>query len=197
MIGQYKRAMGTFSNPQDAKSALHKLKDSGFKMDRVSVIANDVDLYSNLAGAKQGNQLSDVDNKADEGAIKGAISGGTAGGLTGLLIGLGLTAIPGLGPVILAGATATALASTLAGGAVGAVAGGLLGGLVGLDIPKDSAKIFSDLVDQGDYLVMLDEGTIEEILQAELIFRQYGIHEWSIYDYSVNTDNQTKSYINA
>jgi hypothetical protein len=182
MIGQYKRAIGTFFNYQEAKLALYDLKNSGFKMDQISIIANDVDRDSNLAGAKQGNHLSDVDNKADEGATKGALSGATAGGLTGLLVGLGLVAIPGVGPVILAGAAATALASTLTGGAIGAFTGGLLGGLIGLGIPKDRAKVFSDLVDQGHYLVMVDEGTDEQIYQAESIFRKHGIHEWSIYD---------------
>jgi len=55
-----------------------------------------------------------VGNKADE-ALAGAVTGG-AGGLTGLLVGLGALAIPGMGPVMLAGATATALATALSGG---------------------------------------------------------------------------------
>jgi len=41
------------------------------------------------------------------------VTGGAVGGLTGLLVGLGALAIPGVGPVMLAGATATALATAL------------------------------------------------------------------------------------
>ncbi|AFY74516.1 hypothetical protein Syn7502_02545 [Synechococcus sp. PCC 7502] len=189
MVGQHKRAVGTFPTFQQTEAALLQLKNSGFPMDHVSVIGNDVNQNSNLAGAKQGNNLKDVDNRADEGATKGALSGATAGGLAGLLVGLGLIAIPGVGPVIMAGAAATALATTLTGGAIGTVAGGLLGGLVGLGIPKDRAKIFSDRVDQGDYLVMIDEGTDEGITQVESIFRQHGIHEWSIYNSTGKTDS--------
>lgn len=181
MIGEYRYAIGTFSNHQDAELALHKLKDSGFEMSKISIIANDVNSHSDLAGAKQGNQLSDVDNKADEGATKGLISGSTVGGLTGLLVGLGLVAIPGVGPVVMAGAAATAIASTLTGSAIGAVTGGVFGGLIGLGIPKDRAQIFSDRVAQGDYLAMVDDVTDEEFRLAESIFRQHGIHEWSIY----------------
>ncbi len=184
MIGEYRHAIGTFSNHQDAELALHKLKDSGFEMSKISIIANDVNSHSDLAGAKQGNQLSDVDNKADEGATKGLISGSTVGGLTGLLVGLGLVAIPGVGPVVMAGAAATAIATTLTGSAIGAVTGGVFGGLIGLGIPKDRARIFSDRVAQGDYLAMVDDVTDEEFRLAESIFRKHGIHEWSIYESS-------------
>lgn len=181
MSGQNKRATGTFSNHQEAKVALHELRDNGFNMDQISIIGNHVDHNSDLAGAKESKHISDLDNKAGAGAATGAASGGAVGGLTGLLVGLGLVAIPGIGPIMLAGAIATTLATTLTGGAIGAAAGGLIGALVGLGIPKDRAKVYSDRVDQGDYLVMVD-GTEQEILQAEAIFKRYGIHEWGIYD---------------
>jgi hypothetical protein len=91
---------------------------------------------------------------------------------------------------MLAGAAATALATTLTGGAIGAAAGSLLGGLVGLGIPEDRAKVYSDRVDRGDYLVMA-EGTDEEIDRAEAIFRRHGIHEWGIYDFPANASTRT------
>ena len=189
MIGQNRRATGTFSTHREAESALGELRNSGFNMDQISIIGNNVNDNSDMAGAQTGENLNDLDNKADEGAKKGAVSGGAAGGLTGLLVGLGLVAIPGVGPVMLAGAAATALATTLTGGAIGAAAGGLAGGLVGLGIPKERAKVYSDRVEQGDYLVMVD-GTDEEIRQAETIFQRYGIREWGIYN-SENTSTRT------
>lgn len=192
MIGQIeqnRRATGTFSSHREAESALGELRNSGFNMDQISIIGNNVNDNSNMAGAQTGENLNDLDNKAEEGAKKGAVSGGAAGGLTGLLVGLGLVAIPGVGPVMLAGAVATALATTLTGGAIGAAAGGLVGGLVGLGIPKDRAKVYSDRVDQGDYLVMVD-GSEQEIRQAEVIFRRYNVHEWDIYD-AANSSNRT------
>jgi len=77
------------------------------------------------------------------------VTGGTVGGLTGLLVRLGTLAIPGVGPIMLAGATATAIATAAAGGAIGAATGGILGGLVGLGIPEDRAKVYNDSVLQG------------------------------------------------
>lgn len=184
-----KRATGTFSNHQEAKVALHELRENGFNMDQISIIGNHIDRNSDMAGVKQSEHISDLDNKVGEGAATGAASGGAVGGLTGLLVGLGLVAIPGIGPIMLAGATATALATTLTGGAIGATAGGLIGALVGLGIPKDRAKVYSDRINQGDYLVIVD-GSEQEILQAEAIFKRYGVHEWGVYD-SANVARET------
>lgn len=48
---QYKRAIGTFSNRQQAEAALNELRNSGFLMDRVSILAKDIDRNDQIAGA--------------------------------------------------------------------------------------------------------------------------------------------------
>ena len=179
----HRRAIGTFPNRRAAEQALHELKDSGFPMDRVSVVAQDADRKGSIAGATTSDHHSDTksDNKADDGAKAGALSGGALGGLTGLLVGLGALAIPGLGPIMLAGAAATALATTAAGTAIGAAAGTLLGGLIGMGIPEDRAKVYNDRVSAGEYLVMVD-GTDAEITHAQGILNHRGVQEWGVYD---------------
>lgn len=185
---QHKRAVGTFSNHSEAETALHELRDGGFSMNQVSIVGQDIN-HSSMAGANTGDRVSDLEhNKADEGAKTGATAGGVVGGLTGLLVGLGLVAIPGVGPVMLAGAGATALATTLTGGAIGAATGGIVGGLVGLGIPEDRARNYSDRVDQGDYLVMVT-GSDEEIQLAQSILSPRGINDWGIYNDSVAATN--------
>ncbi|ULP74796.1 general stress protein [Nodularia sphaerocarpa] len=174
-----RRAVGTFANRRDVEQALHELKNSGFPMDRVSVIAKDAEHRDDVAGTQVKER---VGNKADDGATTGAMTGGAVGGLTGLLVGLGTLAIPGIGPIMLAGATATTLATTLAGAGIGAAAGGLLGGLIGLGIPEERAKVYHERVERGHYLVMV-EGTEAEILRAETIFNRYHIEEFGVYDY--------------
>jgi hypothetical protein len=179
---RHKRAIGTFSDHAEAEAALHELRDSGFGMDRVSVVGQDINRKSTIAGAEGSDRLSDLhDNKAETGAKSGAVAGGTLGGLTGLLVGLGMVAIPGVGPVMLAGAGATALATTLTGGAIGAATGGIVGGLVGFGIPEENARRYSDRVEQGDYLVMV-EGSEEDIHRAQNILSHRGISDWGIYD---------------
>jgi hypothetical protein len=149
-------------------------------MDRVSVITRDADRQNDIAGADVHGSIADR-TRADEGAATGAVAGGIAGGLTGLLVGLGTLAIPGIGPIMLAGATATALATTLAGGAIGAVTGGLLGGLIGLGIPEERAKVYDQRVTRGDYLVIV-EGTEDDLRRAEAILSHRGVEEWGVYD---------------
>jgi hypothetical protein len=179
-IGNTRRAVGTFPNRREAERALHELKDSGFLMDKVSIIGRDADKERDIADVEVEDKDS-FGNKADEGATAGAVTGGAVGGITGLLVGLGSLAIPGIGPIMLAGAGATALATTLAGGAIGAAAGSLIGALIGLGIPEEKAKIYSDRVSSGEYLVVVD-GTEAEIHRALEIFNRYGIEEWGVYD---------------
>jgi hypothetical protein len=194
-LRQHKRAVGVFSNRHDTEVALRELRESGFPMDRVSVITRDADRQDDIAGADVRGDIRErtEGNKADEGATTGAIAGGALGGITGLLVGLGTLAIPGIGPIMLAGATATAIATTLAGGAIGAVTGGLLGALIGLGIPEERARVYHDRVSRGHYLILV-EGTDDEIARAEAILRHRGIEEWGVYDHP---DGDRSSYAAA
>lgn len=171
----YKRAAGLFYSRDEAEAAVRALKDAGYDMDRVSVIAKDADQVAGHETTKE------VGNKAEEGAATGALAGGALGGITGLLVGLGTLAIPGIGPILLAGAEATAIATTLAGAGIGATAGGLIGALVGLGIPEEKAKVYSDRVKSGSFLVIVN-GTAAEISRAEAIMQRHGVEEFGIYD---------------
>ena len=172
---QYKRAAGLYYSRDEAEAAVRALKDAGFDMERVSVIAKGTD---KVAGEET---TEEIGNKADEGAATGALTGGALGGITGLLVGLGALAIPGIGPILLAGAEATAIATTLAGAGIGAAAGGLVGALIGLGIPEEKAKVYSDRVAKGSFLVMVT-GTAAEIGRAESIMRHHGVEEFDVYN---------------
>ena len=176
----YKRAAGLFYSRNEAETAVRGLKDAGFDQDRISVIARDADKVDGV------ETTEDVGNKADEGAAAGALTGGALGGITGLLVGLGALAIPGVGPILLAGAEATAIATTLAGGAIGAATGGLVGALIGLGIPEEKAKVYSDRVAGGSFLVMVT-GTEAEVKRAETIMQRCGVEEFGIYNAPTQT----------
>lgn len=186
-LGLNKRAVGVFNTRSEAENALHELNNSGFPMNKISVIAKD-DNQDDIAGIDVQDK---VGNKADEGASAGALTGGVLGGATGLLVGLGALAIPGVGPIVLAGEIATAIATTLAGGAIGAAAGGLIGALVGLGIPEEKAKIYNDRISQGHFLVMVD-GNDAEIARAESVLTGRGIEDFGIYD--IPSGDKTGSY---
>jgi hypothetical protein len=173
-----RRAVGVFSNRLETENALLEIKSSGFPMEHVSVVGWNADPEDRVAGIEVHKS---IDNKADEGAVAGAVTGGTLGGITGLLVGLGTLAIPGVGPVLLAGAAATTLATTLAGTAIGAGGASLLGALIGLGIPDNEAQVYSDLLEQGYYLVVVD-GTETQVRHAGEILTRKGINQWQVYD---------------
>ncbi len=171
------RAVGSFPNRAQALQALEQLRNAGFDMSKVSVITRQEDNGEVLAGAEVKDETG---NRASEGGTTGATAGGIAGGLAGLLIGLGALAIPGVGPLVTAGAVGTALATTLGGGAVGAATGGLVGALTGIGIPKDRAESFRPVIEQGGYLVIVD-GDRNEIQKADLILHSGGIENYDVY----------------
>ncbi|PPS40407.1 general stress protein [Chroococcidiopsis sp. TS-821] len=180
MATQLKRAVGTFSSRTEAESALNALRDSGFSMDKVSVLAKDTNRDEQVAGVDvqdrdQVNRRGD--NEAQEGAGIGATTGTVLGGAGGLLVGLEALLIPGVGP-FLAGGT---IATTLAGAGIGAAAGSIVGALTGLGIPEEEAQVYSDRVSQGDYLVFV-EGTAADIDRAGSVLSSRGINQWAVYD---------------
>lgn len=177
-LGENKRAVGTFSNRSDIEHALRELRDAGFDMNKASVIARNNGAGNEVAGIETQEH---VGNKADEGAAAGAFTGGVFGGITGLLVGLGSLAVPGVGPVLLAGEIATALVTTVAGASIGAASGSLLGALVGLGIPEERAHVYNQRIERGDYLLILD-GTENSINSAEVIVKNHGIEEFEIYN---------------
>lgn len=196
-----KRAVGTFPNRRAAEDALNRLRDSGFVMDRVSILAKDTDRNEQIGGAnvRDRSEMTDRgDNESQEGAGIGAVAGTVLGGIGGLLVGLEALIIPGVGPFLAAGTIAT----TLAGAGIGAAAGSLVGALTGLGIPEEEARAYSERVSQGDYLVIVD-GTDDEINRAASILRDQGIRDWAVYDISGNVatasttdvvDRTTESY---
>ncbi|MBD2295277.1 signal transduction histidine kinase LytS [Anabaena sphaerica FACHB-251] len=187
----YKRAIGTFANRQQAQQALSELRNSGFPMNTVSVLAKDTDPNEKIAGARVEDR---GDTEAQEGAGIGATTGTLLGGLGGLLVGLEALIIPGAGPFLAAGTIAT----TLAGAGIGAAAGGLIGAITGLGIPEEEARDYSERVSQGEYLVIL-EGSEDEIRRAASILSTQAIRAWRVDDISngrYNSDLPPTSTVN-
>ncbi len=179
---RYDRVIGVFPTRAAAERAIDDIKAAGIDMERVSVVAKDADEVSGVdTGLNNNTRTEETGNHADDGATTGALTGGAIGGIGGLLVGLGVLAIPGIGPILLAGAEATAIATTLAGGAIGAAAGGLVGALIGLGIPEEDARVYNDRVVAGHYLVMVNSYSAD-VEKAEAILRRHNAEEVKVYD---------------
>ncbi len=187
MITSYAtHALGVFANSREVEQAVNDLKASGLPMEKVSIIAKDVErtsLSEAQVSSRIGNQ--DVDTTGAVGNTLTATTWGSA------LVGLSSLALPGLGAVLAAGSVGVALVASVAGVAVGAAANNnLLRALADLGIPEDRARVYSDRLQQSYYLLILD-GTEEEIHRAEPVLRDRGIQYWGIYDSSHQQGSQT------
>ena len=156
--------VGIFDGQNDAEKALNELKDAGFTPDQVSVVAKDTrETKSMVEGSSMGGAET-------SGIGTGALLGGLFGGAAGWLVGIGALAIPGIGPIVAAGA----LATTLGGAAVGAAAGGLIGALVGAGIPEEDARTYETHVKEGRILITAQAATAEQTQDAHDAFDRYG-----------------------
>ncbi len=169
VLSQHQRTIGVFSSRKEAGQALNHLKDSGFPMAQVSLIAKDSAPNQQLDDDEVMRNLA---NKARQGAttgsVQGLVKGNKLGSVAGLLLGVSTLAIPGVGQVILAGSAGTVIAFAFSSGAIGAASGGLIGGLIGLAATEAQVKSYGESVLRGNYLVMV-QGSDEEIYRAESI----------------------------
>lgn len=110
---QNKRAVGTFSSRREAETAFNGLRESGFSMDKTSVLAKGTGRNEEIAGVSIQNRdeletnrteaKERVSTEAQEGAGIGAVTGTALGGIGGLLVGLETLVILGIGPFLAGG----------------------------------------------------------------------------------------------
>jgi hypothetical protein len=157
-----------FDDYREAEGAIRELEATGIPSTEVNLIANNAgNRYGDYP--QYGVDRSAVADRTDtgSGAGAGAGIGAVVGGAAGLLAGIGALAIPGVGPVVAAGA----LAATLAGAGVGAAVGGLVGALVEAGIPREHADIYAEAVRRGGTLVTVRADDVVSNRVSEILNR--------------------------
>ena len=182
---------GVYSSRQAAAGALDQFESAGFLQADISVLLSgeqgatkiediesrepkDVTERLNDLTSKETKDISSgrsaavaaKDSKATQGAAAGAGIGAALGGSLGWLAAVSALAIPGLGPLLIAG--------PLLGAFTGAVAGGAVGVLVGVGIPEDEAKLYEERLKKGGVLVSAHAGTSEDVDRARNILQRTG-----------------------
>ena len=161
--------IGIFERANQAERALEALRAAGFAADHVSIVAKDTGAASPVPPAA---------DTGLEGAGTGAVLGGLTGGVLGWLAGIGALAIPGLGPIVAAGA----LALALGGAALGAVTGGLIGALVDLGVPEEAALDYQNTVQQGGLLLTVETPDDAQEATVLALLEQHGGADVRAYD---------------
>ncbi len=134
-----------FDNQSEAERAVSQLRSAGVSDSAVSLIAQH-DGKATTTDGSGAEEATDVIGKTALGA--GA----------GTLLGIAALAIPGVGPLVAAGAIASAAipGAALTGAAIGAAAGGLTGLLSDHGVDDNDAAYYEERVNNGGVFVSVD-----------------------------------------
>ena len=148
---------GTHTQAEDAVKELQK---SGFDMKKMSIVGKDYHTEEDVVG------YYNVGDRMKYWGTQGAFWGG----LWGMLFGAAFFAIPGIGPVLVAGPLVAWIVAALEGAVVVGGLSALGAGLYSIGIPKDSVVKYESAL-KADKFLLLAHGTSEEVSNARDILQ--------------------------
>jgi hypothetical protein len=157
-----------FDNREEARRAVTELRSAGIPEKAIS-----------LVGRPDDDAIHDDEDGAGKGSVAGAVAGG---GVAGALLGVAALAIPGVGPLVAAGAIAASAIPTAAaiGAAAGATGGAIARMLSDHEVEGRDAEYYEEHISRGGIFVSVDtrlaEGTAES---AQIILERCGGHNAS------------------
>jgi len=134
-----------FDNQFEAEGAVAQLRAAGIDDNAISVIA------------QQDGKNTTTDGSGTE-AVTDVVGKTALGAGAGTLLGIAALAIPGVGPLVAAGAIAAVAVpgAALTGAAIGAAAGGLTGLLSDHGVDRNDADYYEQRVNDGGVFVSVD-----------------------------------------
>jgi uncharacterized membrane protein len=146
--------VAVFESSAEAHRALSELEQHGWRPNQMSLIARgDEGHLESTHPMRQGDRME-----------KSAAIGASAGAALGLLASTALLVIPGIGPVVFAGA----MASSITGGVVG----GIVGAMSGWGIREDHLRDYERDVREGKSVVMLT-GAPRKLAEAKALLQDF------------------------
>jgi Heat induced stress protein YflT domain len=149
-----------YDSHSQAEEAVKDLQRSGYDMNKLSIVGKDYHTDEHVVGYY---------NTGDRMMYWGKI-GAFRGGFGGLLFGAAFFAIPGIGPVLVAGPLVAWIVGALEGAVV---VGGLTAvgaGLYSIGISKDSIVKYESAL-KADKFIVLAHGTAAEVAKARDIMQ--------------------------
>ena len=169
-------AIGSFPDQQQTKSALDRLQQNNFPINRVSILAQEPDHTDPAIVSKK----DFVRTKTIAGMAKGSLLIGTLGALVGLIIVMGLAALPQPETTETV-AFVTLLGSIFTGSLYGGLAGVFFGAIFGYGSAQEQMKPYRDRLANGNYLVVIN-GSEDELHQAQSVLSEQGVQDWGLYN---------------
>ena len=141
-----------------AENAIKQLQEAGVDMKTLSIVGKDTHTDEHVVGYY---------NTGDRMKYWGKL-GAFWGGFWGLLFGSAMFAIPGIGPILVAGPLVTWIIAGLEGAVVFGGISAVGAGLVGIGIPKDSVLEY-DVALKTDKFLLIIHGSPEDVNRAREI----------------------------
>jgi uncharacterized membrane protein len=159
-----------YDTHEQAEQAVKELQEGGVDMKSLSIAAKDMHTDDQVVGYY---------NAGDRMKHWGKV-GAFWGGFWGLLFGSALFAIPGIGPILVAGPLVAWIVAGLEGAVVVGGVGALGAGLVSIGIPKDSVIKYETALKTDKFLLIV-RGTQDAVENAKDIIRgtshsSYALH---------------------
>ena len=143
-----------------AEEALKELQRSGFDMKKLSIVGKDYHTEEHVVGYyNTGDRMK-----------RWGKTGAFWGGFWGLLFGSAFFAIPGIGPVLVAGPLVAWIVGALEGAVVVGGFSAVGAGLYSIGVPKNSIVQYETAI-RSDKFLLLAHGTEDEIERAKGIMR--------------------------
>ena len=144
-----------YETHSQAEEAVKELQRSGFDMKKMSIVGKDYHTDEHVVGYY---------NAGDRMKYWGK-QGAFWGGIWGMLFGAAFFAIPGIGPVLVAGPLVAWIIGALEGAVVVGGLSAVGAGLYSIGIPKDSIVKYEAAL-KADKFLLLAHGTVAEVAKA-------------------------------
>src|SRR5271157_5601987 len=152
--------VAVYSTHAGAEEAVKELQRAGIDMRSLSIVGKN---------SHTDEQVTGYYNTGDRMKYWGK-SGAFWGGFWGLLFGSAFFAIPGIGPVLVAGPLVAWIVGALEGAVVVGGLSAIGAGLYSIGIPKDSIVQYETAI-KSDKFLLLAHGTTDEVERAKGIMR--------------------------
>jgi uncharacterized membrane protein len=152
--------VAVYETHSEAEEAVKELQRSGFDMQKMSIVGKDYHTDEHVVGYY---------NAGDRMQYWGKM-GAFWGGIWGMLFGAAFFAIPGIGPVLVAGPLVAWIVGALEGAVVVGGLSALGAGLYSIGIPKNSVVKY-ELALKSDKFLLMAHGTADEVTKARDIMQ--------------------------
>ncbi len=163
-----------YDTHEQAEHAVKELQEAGVDMKSLSIAARNTHTDEHVTGYYTAGDRMKYWGKV----------GAFWGGFWGLLFGSALFAIPGLGPILVAGPLVAWIVAGLEGAAVVGGVSAVGAGLVSIGIPKDSVVKY-DLALKTDKFLLIVHGTPDAVEKAKSIIEGTEHHSVTVHGETV------------